>query len=64
MAIPNRNLLLPMQNADPWIEVDGGITPANAYKVSQLCSVIWTPYLRRQSAALMPRAVLCCNLLC
>ena len=21
------------QNADPWIEVDGGITPANAYKV-------------------------------
>jgi len=25
--------MLPMQNADPWIEVDGGITPANAYKV-------------------------------
>ena len=22
------------QNADPWIEVDGGITPANAYKAS------------------------------
>jgi len=24
-----------MQNADPWIEVDGGITPANAYKVRE-----------------------------
>ena len=22
-----------MQGVDPWIEVDGGVTPANAYKV-------------------------------
>ena len=26
------------QGADPWIEVDGGVGPANAYKVRQL----WT----------------------
>ena len=38
--------MLPLQNADPWIEVDGGITPANAYKVNIFdaipCSCIHT----------------------
>ena len=32
-AAPTHRVLRLMQNADPWIEVDGGITPANAYKV-------------------------------
>ena len=34
MMIDNpSNTLYAAQGVDPWIEVDGGVTPANAYKV-------------------------------
>lgn len=35
-------LVFALQGVNPWIEVDGGVGPKNAYKVSLSLSLLWS----------------------